>query len=49
MRNYLNDFSLFLSETKKSSKNTVESYVRDIKAYLSYAEINSVNINKVSS
>ena len=48
MRNYLNDFSLFLSETKKSSKNTVESYVRDIKAYLSYAEINSVNINKVT-
>ena len=48
MRNYLNDFSLFLTETKKSSKNTVESYVRDIKAYLSYAEINSVNINKVT-
>ncbi len=48
MRNYLNDFSLFLSETKKSSKNTIESYVRDIKAYLSYAEINSVNVCKVT-
>lgn len=44
MRDYLNEFTDYLKTVKKSSANTIESYVRDIKAFLSYAEINSLDI-----
>lgn len=49
MRNYLNEFSEYLVSVKHSSKNTVESYIRDIKAFLSYVEINSLNVLMISS
>lgn len=44
MRDYLNEFTEYLTSVKKSSANTIESYVRDIKAFLSYADINSLDI-----
>lgn len=49
MREYLKEFSEYLSDVKKSSANTIESYVRDVRAFLSYAEINSVDISSASS
>ena len=46
MRDYLTEFTEYLTKVKKSSKSTIESYVRDNKAFLSYAEVNSVNLEK---
>mgnify|MGYP004525205459 FL=1 len=49
MRDYLKEFTDYLTSVKKSSSNTIESYVRDIKAFLSYADINSLDILILSS
>lgn len=49
MRDYLKDYSEYLSTVKRSSNNTIESYVRDIRAFLSYSEINSLDIITVTS
>ena len=49
MRDYLKDYSEYLSTVKRSSNNTIESYVRDIRAFLSYSEINSLDIIAVTS
>ncbi len=46
MRDYLTEFTEYLTKVKKSSKSTIESYVRDNKAFLRYAEVNSVNLEK---
>lgn len=46
MRDYLTEFTEYLTKVKKSSKSTIESYVRDNKAFLGYAEVNSVNLEK---
>lgn len=48
MRDYLTEFTEYLTQVKKSSKSTIESYVRDNKAFLRYAEVNSVNVEKAS-
>lgn len=48
MRDYLTEFTEYLTKVKKSSKSTIESYVRDNKAFLSYAEVNSVNLEKAN-
>lgn len=49
MRDYLKDFSEYLDTVKKSSANTIESYVRDVRVFLSYAEINSLDVLKLVS
>lgn len=49
MQEYLKGFSEYLSDVKKSSPNTIESYVRDVRAFLSYSEINSIDITLVSA
>lgn len=49
MRDYLTEFTDYLKSVKKSSKSTIESYVRDNKAFLSYSEINSVDIINITS
>lgn len=49
MRDYLTEFTDYLLSVKKSSKSTVESYVRDNKAFLGYLEMNSVDVAKSES
>lgn len=42
--NYVEEFRDFLITKKQSSENTVQSYLRDIKQYLSYCTNNSYNV-----
>lgn len=44
MTEYLKNFTEYLNSVKKSSANTIESYVRDVRVFLSYAELNSLDI-----
>ena len=46
MRDYFNDFKTYLIEVKKASKNTVESYMRDISQFSSYCS--DVNVSDPS-
>ncbi len=39
MKAYIKEFEVFLKETKKSSSNTLESYLRDVSQFASYCEI----------
>ncbi len=48
MRDYLTEFTEYLISVKKSSKSTIESYVRDNKAFLRYADVNTVNLESIS-
>ncbi len=38
MNAYINEFEIYLKDVKKSSGNTLESYVRDINAFAAYCE-----------
>lgn len=49
MRDYLKDFEVYLQTVKKSSANTIESYVRDVRSFLSYADVNSLKLFEASS
>lgn len=49
MRDYLTEFTDYLTSVKKSSKSTVESYVRDNKAFLTCLEMNSVDVKNIHS
>lgn len=42
MKNYAEDFNSFLVNEKKSSKNTIESYMRDLNKFFAYCDINKV-------
>lgn len=42
MRNYIEIFSKFLTDEKKASKNTFESYIRDITQFSSYCASNEI-------
>lgn len=50
MQDYILDFENHLKNVKKSSKNTLESYLRDIGQFSAYCSANSINdINFVDS
>lgn len=42
MKDYINDFKIYLLEVKKASSNTVESYLRDISKFSLYCAANKV-------
>ncbi len=42
MKNYAEDFNLYLLNEKKSSKNTVESYMRDLNKFFTYCDLNKI-------
>lgn len=39
MKDYCDEFKIYLTKTKKSSQNTVESYLRDVHQFISYCEL----------
>lgn len=39
MKDYCDEFKIYLAEKKKASQNTVESYLRDVHQFLSYCEL----------
>ncbi len=43
MQGFISKFENYLRNEKKSSKNTLESYLRDVGQFLSYCEINEIN------
>ena len=45
-KEYINDYSRYLSIDKNYSDNTVESYIRDIRCFLDYINKNIINIDK---
>ncbi|MBQ2676689.1 MAG: tyrosine recombinase [Clostridia bacterium] len=47
MKDYISEYSEFLATTKGASKNTLESYTRDIKQYLSY--LSNVNVDVITA
>ena len=50
MKNYAEDFNSFLVNEKKSSKITIESYMRDLSKFFTYCDINKIKkIESVSS
>ena len=42
MTNYAQDFNGFLVNEKKSSKNTIESYMRDLNKFFTYCNLNKI-------
>ena len=49
MTDYIEQFSAYLYEVKKSSKNTLDAYIRDIKQFCNFCAINGINdLNKVN-
>ena len=38
MKAYIKEFEVYLKETKKSSSNTLESYLRDVSQFASYCD-----------
>lgn len=50
MQDFVSDFEKYLKTEKKSSKNTLESYLRDVGQFLSYCNMNSItNIKLVDT
>lgn len=49
MNNFSNDFKLFLQNRKKSSDNTVQSYLRDLNQFFSYCTAKKLSIKSVNS
>lgn len=49
MRDYLKDYKDYLNQVKRSSSSTIESYVRDVRVFLSYLDLNSLVLKKISS
>lgn len=45
---YLKGYETYLTTEKKSSANTVSSYLRDVRQYLEYAEAGKVNVAKAT-
>lgn len=42
MKDYLNEFKLYLKNVKKSSENTIQSYIRDLIAYINYCKVKGI-------
>ncbi|MGL6174291.1 MAG: site-specific tyrosine recombinase XerD [Cellulosilyticaceae bacterium] len=50
MNNYLEAFLLYLRDVKLSSKNTIQSYERDLKYFFQYLECININeLNKINT
>ena len=49
MKNYLNDFWLFLEIEKGLSKNTIEAYQNDLKQFFDFLGSNEINSKNISS
>ena len=49
MNNFSNDFKLFLQNRKKSSDNTVQSYLRDLNQFFSCCTAKKLSIKSVNS
>ena len=51
MQNYLADFEHFLCEEKRASVNTLASYLRDVRKFLSYApaKLSKITTDTVSA
>ena len=49
MTEYLKDFKEYLFTVKKSSSNTIESYVKDVRSFLSYSQVNFTSFSSVNS
>ncbi|MEE1185175.1 MAG: tyrosine recombinase [Acutalibacteraceae bacterium] len=49
MNNFSNDFKLFLQNRKKSSDNTVQSYLRDLNQFFSYCTAKKISIKSINS
>lgn len=50
MQDYILDFEAYLKNVKKSSKNTLESYLRDVGQFSSYCSINGIkSLNSVDT
>ncbi len=47
MKTFVREFEIYLKETKKSSSNTLESYLRDVNQFASYCD--DIKIKSVSS
>ena len=47
MKAYINEFEIFLRETKKSSSNTLESYIRDVSQFSGYCD--ALKLRSISS
>ena len=45
---YLKGYETYLTTEKKSSANTVSSYLRDVRQYLEYAQASKVNAAKAT-
>ena len=45
---YLKGYETYLTTEKKSSANTVSSYLRDVRQYLEYAQASKVNVAKAT-
>lgn len=42
--NYFEQFRIYLEQTKKSSKNTIEAYLRDVNQFILYCSQNGTNL-----
>ncbi len=49
MQDYISEFEKYLKNVKKSSKNTLESYLRDIGQFSSYCSINGMSGTETAS
>lgn len=50
MKSYLEDYKKYLTDVKKSSGNTLDAYVRDVKQFLEYCEMNGAkSISSINS
>ena len=49
MNNFSNDFKLFLQNRKKSSENTVQSYLRDTNQFFSYCTAKKLSVKTINS
>ncbi len=48
MQDYILDYENYLNNVKKASKNTLESYLRDIGQFFSYCKSNDLNVKNVA-
>ncbi len=49
MNNHITDFKIFLTQKKKSSNNTIQSYIRDLNQFISFCNLRKLDANNISS
>ena len=47
MKSYAREFEIYLKDIKKSSSNTLESYLRDVNQFASYCDENKIEIDEL--